>query len=556
MNRLCSFCLILASLLIALSLGVKTTPVRAEVAQGVVFEDANGNGARDPGERGVHSVLVSNGRDIVRTDDSGSYSIPIESGSSVFVIKPRNYNTRIDSLMIPRFWYHHRPAGSPDSQFRFAGIEPTGPLPRSIDFPLVQSPEPDCFQVVVLADPQPYTLQELDLFLHDVVEELVDSDAAFGVSLGDLVGDNLDFFEPLNQIQALVGIPWYNVSGNHDLNFFSSDDSYSLETYHRVYGPSTYAFQYGPVYFVVLDNVIYKGFHGYDEQGKPRFAGYTGGLRDDQLTFIENLLKEIPQRARVVLLMHIPLMGSGAHQVPQTKRLMQILSGHTHTLSLSGHTHFQQHWFLGADEGYTPPPRCDRAVLEHHHANVATASGSWYQGLPDEYGIPHTTMRCGAPNGYSIITFTGNRYLIDFHASRKPASYQMQIHLPDTLQAGLSAEVVVNVFAGSEKSRVEMRVRGHSDCWTPMRHERRRDPFYLAAKELEEAEPEPPAWRLPGAGESAHIWVEDLPRDLPEGVHLVEVRTEDMFGRQFLGKRGIRIVAGSGTDQWGRPSGR
>ena len=38
----------------------------------------------------------------------------------------------------------------------------------------------------------------------------------------------------------------------------------------------------------------------------------------------------------------------------------------------------------------------------------------------DERGIPHTTMRDGAPNGYSIITFDGAKATFDFKASRFP----------------------------------------------------------------------------------------------------------------------------------------
>ena len=43
-------------------------------------------------------------------------------------------------------------------------------------------------------------------------------------------------------------------------------------------------------------------------------------------------------------------------------------------------------------------------------------------GAPDERGIPHTTMRDGAPNGYSIFTFDGHKYDIEFRAAAPPAT--------------------------------------------------------------------------------------------------------------------------------------
>ena len=41
------------------------TAAAAEMASGVVFEDANGNGKREAGEKGLAGVGVSNGEAIV-----------------------------------------------------------------------------------------------------------------------------------------------------------------------------------------------------------------------------------------------------------------------------------------------------------------------------------------------------------------------------------------------------------------------------------------------------------------------------------------------------------
>jgi hypothetical protein len=44
-----------------------------EPARGLVFDDRNGNGARDEGEGGVPGVRVSNGSEVVLTDAQGRY---------------------------------------------------------------------------------------------------------------------------------------------------------------------------------------------------------------------------------------------------------------------------------------------------------------------------------------------------------------------------------------------------------------------------------------------------------------------------------------------------
>ena len=63
--------------------------------------------------------------------------------------------------------------------------------------------------------------------------------------LGDIVFDDLSVMEPLNQAIALIGLPWYNVIGNHDLNMDAPNDELSDETFERFYGPAYYSFDHG-----------------------------------------------------------------------------------------------------------------------------------------------------------------------------------------------------------------------------------------------------------------------------------------------------------------------
>jgi len=211
-------------------------------ASGVVYGDANQNGVRDGGEAGIADVLVSNGQDIVKTDAQGRYSIEIdEDDAVVFAIKPRDFALPTDGFNIPRFWYVHRPAGSPDDGFIYPGVEPTGALPASIDFGLVPSPEPDAFKVIFLGDPQPYTPEQVQYYADEILPELAGHGPAFVVTLGDLVGDDLDLYDIINDAQARVGVPVRNVYGTHDINLLSPNDLDSDETVTRGYAPATHA---------------------------------------------------------------------------------------------------------------------------------------------------------------------------------------------------------------------------------------------------------------------------------------------------------------------------
>jgi len=505
-------------------------------AVGSVFEDGNRNGRRDPGERGVPAVAVSNGADLVRTDAKGRYRIPIGEDAILFAVKPSGWATPQTPDRIPRFYYLHKPKGSPPG-LGFPGVEPTGPLPESVDFPLTRRVERSRFRVILFGDTQTYSLEEVDLFARDIVEELIGADVAFGISLGDLVGDDLSLFDPLNGAVSLIGAPWYNVHGNHDMNLRAESDAHADESWERVYGPTSYAFEYGPVHFIVLDDVIYQGAK--PEDGSP--GGYAGGLTPSQLSFVRDYLAGVPRQHLIVLAMHIPLAlpdtfeAPANFQVPQRRELFEILSDHPYTLSLSAHMHVQYHQFFGPEHGY-------RASRPHHHLVHATASGSWWLGEPDEFGIPHATMPCGAPNGYSIISFDGNQYSLRFKAARRPASHQMHVVVPDAVpsEAAAETEVLVNVYAGSERSVVEMRLANTGE-WIRLERAPREDPHYVAARARAARPPSSPGPELLPAIPSPHTWVGRLPANPPRGTAALEVRTTDLFGQVYTAHRVIRI---------------
>lgn len=534
--------------LAAIPVAVAPASAEPQVARGVVYHDLNGSAQREPGEPGLAGVRVSNGVDVVATDDQGAYTLNVDDDTILFVIKPRGFATLLDpALKLPRFYYVHRPAGTPDGGFVFGGVEPTGPLPESINFPLRARTEPDRFRVVLMGDPQPYDTQEVTWYAREVAPELAGVDAAFGVALGDLVGDNLDLLQPYNEVNALAPFPWHNVIGNHDLNYEAPTDADSDDTYVRHYGPSTYAFQYGRVHFVVLNNVYWHGHKGNRKDGWPRRGQYEGRLRPEQLAFLENYVKGVPHDEAIVLCSHIPMHSPyeptvPGQNTPQFPRVLEILSGHAHTLSFSGHTHFNYNHLAGSEQGYQPA-----TGSKHLHYNVGTASGSWYHGPRDERGVPFGTMRDGTPRGFAIATFDGADYSIDFKPFRRDLNHQMIIHAPDVVPAAIAdVQVQANVFNASDESVTRMRVLGQTD-WTNMQQARLPDPDYVAMHARHQAaiaaQPDPKDAKLPEPIATDHNYVAKLPA-LPEGIHLIEVETTDRYGQRFTDRRPIRVVAG------------
>ncbi len=498
--------------------------------KGRVYVDGNGNQQFDEGETMLAGVRVSNGSDIVKTDQEGRYELSIDDDEAIFVIKPSGYRTIIGNHQLPKFYYIHKPNGSPASQF--PGVAPTGTLPESIDFLMYPQGEPEHFKAILFGDPQPRNQKEVDYITHDVIEELIGTDASFGVTLGDITFDDLSLFEPQAKAIAVLGIPWYNVIGNHDMNYDAKHDDHSDESFERVFGPSYYSFDYGKVHFMVLDDVEWM----IDDKGEGR---YQGGLGREQMEFIRNDLELIPDDQLVVLLMHIPL-----NDVRDRHELFRLIEQRPFCMSVSAHLHNHQHRFITKADGWRGPE-------PHHHVVNVTVSGSWWSGLKDERGIPHATMSDGAPNGYSIVEFDGHTYQFNFKAAGRPADYQIQIYAPEEVSAGASSvDVYANVFNGSEKTVTRYRI-GEQGGWSTMERTQSEDPTFQHLFELEntirqameKSQQNPPKdWvALSKPGKSTHLWKAQLPSQLPAGVHVINVQATDRTGRVVTGKRLIRV---------------
>jgi len=502
---------------------------RASIARGVVFDDQDGDGVRDAGEPGVPEVGVCNGRDIVLTDDEGRWRLIVDDADTIFVIKPRGWQTVVDEDGIARGYYVHRRRGSPPLQF--GGVEATGRLPESINFPLHRHPEPDRFQAIVFGDPQVTTAWEVEMMARDVLEQVAreETEAALTFSLGDIVNNNLDMLPPLADAMGELGIPNYYVPGNHDENYDAPCDAWSYETWTRVLGPAWYSLNWGPVHFIVLDDVIWHPAEG-DQRGR-----YTGGITDEQMEFLRNDLALVPRDALVVYMFHIPVTG-----VANRDEFLALFEGRSHVFGMSGHTHTQQQLLLGPDAGWWSDE-------SHHHFVSVTACGAWWHGDVDEWGIPVTTCGDGVPNGWTVMTFDGNAYSAEYVPARMPRSFQMDLFVPSMVTADEAAQhrVYANVFAGSERSVVAMRIDGGE--WLAM--EKNNAPaeedvaFYTAQFEAQlaglrrEADAVPAHVPVP----STHLWNGPAPTGLAPGYHELEVRTTDMFGQTYTATRVFRI---------------
>ena len=504
------------------------TAICQELAKGTVYVDANSNGKQDSKEIGLAGVSVSNGRQVVQTDKNGRYELPVQNDNIIFVIKPSGYELVLDADNHSKFYYIHKPHGAP--ALKYPGVAATGPLPKKIDFALKVKEEPKSFSAFVFGDPQAYTAEEMEFFKNGVVAEAkTKAGPLFGISLGDLVGDDLSLHPSYKQTIAQMGLPWYNVMGNHDMNYDVTQDSLADEGFEKTFGPANYSFNVGDAHFIILDNIIYP----HPETGK----GYQGGFRKDQIEFVANDLKFVPKEKLIVLAFHIPLNpeNSKSFRNDDRQQLFDILGEYPNLLGLSAHTHYQQQNIYGPEHGW-------KGAKPFHEYNVGTTSGDWYSGLPNEKGIPTSTMRDGTPKGYATLMIDGNQYKFDYKVVGKDENYTINLFGPSVVKEKYTGRynLYANFFLGSANDQVRYRI-GQAD-WTIMEKVEGEDPEYMKGLLAYEGATTLVAGRKPSDPvKSAHLWKLKLPK-LKPGKHIVEVEAVDMFGRNHAAQKEIEVV--------------
>ncbi len=327
---------------LALSIAV-VPPLLAQQApvRGIVFADANGNGVRDAGERGLPRVVVSNQDAVVTTDSTGAFSIAPGPTGVVFVSVPDGYRA------VGAFW---RSTAEPGTSRDFA----LRLVPRVTEFSFVHGSDTHV---------APRNVDRTRRF-----RTLVDSiHPAFALIAGDLIFDAMSQNDSV--ANALYNLfvteakqfttPIWTVPGNHE-NFGIIHSRWNIPKTHPLYGrgmyrhylgPDYYSFTYGGIHFVGLNSV------SMDD------SAYYGNIDSLQLAWLQRDLAEVPRTTPVVTFNHIPLVSAWEnftgyvdlppvssvgringkltfrHVVSNTPQLIDLLDGRPFPLALGAHIH-------------------------------------------------------------------------------------------------------------------------------------------------------------------------------------------------------------------------
>ena len=379
---------------------------------------------------GLAGVAVTDGLQIVDTNGDGTFELISDSRQPfVYLTLPAGYRIPQQARGTARF-FQPIETGSADGSRGDAGSgfggdgAPGGEATAEAIFELEKMDVSDEHHTaLVMADPQTQNDYEMRLFhektVPDVRETLAGLDMpAFGASCGDIMFDDLSLYPDYERAVEKMGVPFFQVIGNHDLNFDALTDIASAATFRRYFGPTYYSFDRGAVHYVVLDDV----FWNHDE--------YFGYLDANQLSWLEQDLSRVEAGRPVVVFIHIPALStqyrrrdrrepSPAGSITNRAALYRLLEPYASHI-ISGHTHEMEHVFEGG-------------TTEHIRGTVC---GAWWSG---------PICFDGTPNGYTLFEAQGEEIRWRYKATGHPADYQLRVY-PRGSDPEAPDEIVANVW--------------------------------------------------------------------------------------------------------------
>lgn len=526
----------------------------AETIRGSVYIETNSNNRRDRIEAGIAGVSVSNGCDVVQTDAGGNYQIAIHPTQILFISKPAEYDVPVDEYNVPQFFYKHYPDGTPiqiagtSIAWEWPVIEATGPLPSFINFALIRREHSsDEFTALGFADPQAKFELSQDMLREELINPLIGNPYGvdFGLTVGDVVYDNLALYERHKAMMGLMDIPQWYLPGNHDINFRSPNGVFANETFKSHFGPTYYSFNHGNVHFVALNNVQYAG------DGKEfGNSGYRGFIPENQLQWLKQDLANVSPDKLIVIATHIPLVSeaddgqSQPHSGPSTanfSELLEVLKPFSNLYGLAGHD-TSNSWKVEINHSHGWQ---GQAWIAHTLAEVR--GSGWTSGLTDARDVKDSIMEDGNPNGFYVLKFNDTSLTPDFIPF--PFGGDANARLRITLDPPLTktnegsinrgslepnTKIVVNLFDGGARDRVWAAI--DNGKRSVMNYVVRTDPFIEKLSKYEDTEN-----AYSGVSRSAHIWEINIPEELNPGLHSIKVDSLDEFGQSRNGAMTFEI---------------
>lgn len=368
----------------------------------------------------MEGVVVSDGTDVVLTDENGEYRIRSnKSNGFVFVSIPGNYTVATEGNR-PRF-YNSLTGSSNQLEIHDFTLMPVDNTCYTL---LIHADQHLANRTDDLEQLSRSVLPDMNAMIHS---EKVKGNKVYSLSLGDISWDqfwranSFDIMDAAKSLEALECTLFHSI-GNHDNNPYISDDWMSSDLFRHNIAPTFYSFNIGEVHYVMLDNIIYNNPDATSSvMGK---RTYDRALTQSQLDWLKKDLeilrdKEMP----IVICAHVPFYSEPSlknneqttgRNMLNMEALEQILMPYSNITLFSGHYH----------RNFNVSSPFVTGIEEH---NIASLSGSLWWTACSGYS-PNHICTDGSPGGYGLLRVDGNKLDYKYKGVGMDEDYQFRVY--------------------------------------------------------------------------------------------------------------------------------
>lgn len=362
--------------------------------------------------KGIAHVVVNDGVNFTTTDKEGNWNLSTDTLFSKFVSisTPADYELPQKKGLAKFYLPMREVVKSNDNKFVLSRRKKAS----------------DTFSFFAISDPQVLNEDEMGRWRNETVRDvrhvadsLRKTREVIGMTLGDLVFDNMPLYQEYEQSCQNLGFTMFQTIGNHDFdkkyqdlhNMRIGTPVFAEHFYNHFFGPTDYSFNIGKVHVITMKNINYVGNKKYIE-----------AVTDAQLAWLAKDLQYVPKGTTVFLNMHAAGWNKynnsgnfkGANEVAE---LLKDYKVHF----FCGHTHYYQNIVVNPN------------FFQH---NIGAACGAWWAG---------DLSVCGAPNGYLVVDVNGDDVKWHFKPTKANFNQQFFVYLPGQFRTQVGM-VVANVW--------------------------------------------------------------------------------------------------------------
>lgn len=371
--------------------------------------------------KGIERVVVNDGINFTTTDKDGKWTLSSDTLFSKFVSisTPADYELPQKKGLAAFYIPMREAVKSGDNKFVLARRKNIA----------------NNFTYVTISDPQVLNEDEMNRWRNETVKDLrhvTDSlkktREVIGMTLGDLVFDNMPLYKEYEQSVQNLGLTMFQTIGNHDFDKKYQDlhnmrigaPVYAEHFYNQYFGPTDYSFNMGKVHVITMKNINYVG----DKK-------YLESVTDAQLAWLEKDLSYVPKGTTIFLNMHAAGWNkyNNSGNFKGAKEVAKLLKDYK-VHFFCGHTHFFQNIVVNPH------------FFQH---NIGAACGAWWAG---------DLSVCGAPNGYLVVDVKGDDVKWHFKPTKGSFNQQFFAYLPGQFRTQVGM-VVANVWDYDPSCKVQ-----------------------------------------------------------------------------------------------------